>query len=549
MQTATLVLRILSDVAGATTGLDATAGRVDKLNSTMRGLQGPALGVVSTLGAAAIATGRLASEAEQNAGAVDAIFGAHAAGVKANAAAAADGVGLSTSSYNQLAAVLGSQLKNGGTAMDEIAGKTDHLVSQAADMAAAFGGSTADAVGALSSALRGERDPIEKYGVSLTQAAVDAKAAELGFTKVGGALSAEANQAATLSLIMDQTAAVHGQFAREGDTAAGAAERATARLANASAEIGAAFLPAMTAASEALSGFAGWVSQNSDLVLILGGVVGALALGVIGYNAVMTAMPAIQAGVTAAQWLWNAALTANPIGIVVVAIAALVGAIIWLWTTNDAFRNALIGAWNAIVGAVQAAARWITTDLPAGFARAKEGAISQALQLLGWVAGLPGRIAGAIGNLGNLLLGAGRSILDGLQRGLEQKWRDVQNFVGGMGRWIAANKGPISYDLRLLQPAGTAIMTGLIRSLAGEMPNLRRLLATVTNEIAGTSADLDASLNIQPTAANPSRSAPTVNITVNGALDARGVAAQVRDLLTSDARIRGVISTGGVALA
>ncbi|MEQ8154995.1 MAG: tape measure protein [Clostridiaceae bacterium] len=51
---------------------------------------------------------------------------------------------------------------------------------------------------------------------------------------------------------------------------------------------------------------------------------------------------------TIAQWLLNAAMSANPIMIVILVIAALVGALVYLWNTNEGFRNALIGAWNAI---------------------------------------------------------------------------------------------------------------------------------------------------------------------------------------------------------
>jgi phage-related protein len=50
----------------------------------------------------------------------------------------------------------------------------------------------------------------------------------------------------------------------------------------------------------------------------------------------------------AAQWLWNLALDANPIGLVVIAVAALAAGIYLLWTHSAAFRNFWIGAWKDI---------------------------------------------------------------------------------------------------------------------------------------------------------------------------------------------------------
>ncbi|XSS46005.1 hypothetical protein ACQBAU_16340 [Propionibacteriaceae bacterium Y2011] len=117
--------------------------------------------------------------------------------------------------FNELGAVIGAQLKNGGTAMDELGPKTNDLITLGADLSSMFGGTTREAVEALSSALKGERDPIERYGVSLNQAKIDAEAAALGFKKVGGQLSTEAQQAATVSLIMKQTADAQGNFNKE----------------------------------------------------------------------------------------------------------------------------------------------------------------------------------------------------------------------------------------------------------------------------------------------------------------------------------------------
>ena len=71
------------------------------------------------------------------------------------------------------------------------------------------------------------------------------------------------------------------------------------------------------------------------------------------------AMTVAQKAAAAAQWLLNAAMSANPIGIIIVAVAALVAGIIYLWNTNEGFRNAVIAIWEAIVNAFKAAIDWI----------------------------------------------------------------------------------------------------------------------------------------------------------------------------------------------
>lgn len=79
--------------------------------------------------------------------------------------------------------------------------------------------------------------------------------------------------------------------------------------------------------------------------------------------AVNAASLVVRAGImawTAAQWLLNAALNANPIGLVVLAIAALVAALIWAWNNSETFRNIVMGMWEGIKTAFSAAMAFIT---------------------------------------------------------------------------------------------------------------------------------------------------------------------------------------------
>ena len=157
-------------------------------------------------------------------------------------------VGLTQNEFNELGTLIGAQLKNGGTAMDQLAPKTNELIGLGADLSSMFGGTSREAIEALSSALKGERDPIERYGVSLTQAKIDAEALAMGAQKVDGAFSNQAQQAATLSLIMKQTSDAQGNFAKESETLAGQQQRASAGWKNITTSVGGLFLPILTKA-------------------------------------------------------------------------------------------------------------------------------------------------------------------------------------------------------------------------------------------------------------------------------------------------------------
>lgn len=271
--------KLNSQVSG---DLDSSGKKLgSRLGTAMKG------GALAVLGGAALAGAFLksavgdAGELEQSVGAINTVFGDSAKQMHKWSKGAAQSVGLTQNEFNELGTLIGSQLKNGGTAMDELAPKTKNLVTMGADLSSMFGGSTKEAVEALSSALKGERDPIERYGVSLNQAKIDAEAAALGFEKVDGALSDQAKQAATLSLITKQTADAQGNFAKESDTLAGKQQRLSAQFGNFKATLGTALLPVITkvfgflndTALPAVSNLTNSLGKGSPIIKTVGGFV------------------------------------------------------------------------------------------------------------------------------------------------------------------------------------------------------------------------------------------------------------------------------------
>lgn len=97
-----------------------------------------------------------------------------------------------------------------------------------------------------------------------------------------------------------------------------------------------------------------WISEH--LPEIEAGAVGiAVAFATWKFVSLITAVSTALAGMSAAEvlaaaktWLLNTALMANPIGLIVAAIAGLIAAFVILWNKSEAFRNFWIGLWENI---------------------------------------------------------------------------------------------------------------------------------------------------------------------------------------------------------
>lgn len=356
MADAVLAIKIVTDYAQGQKGLEAASGKVGKFQSGLSKLVAPAAGATLAIAAFGKSAVDAASRTEQAIGAVDSVFGKNAGQIKRWAAGAADSAGLAASEYMELASVLGAQLKNMGVPLDQVAGKTNDLVKLGADLAATYGGTTKEAVEALGSALRGETDPIERYGVSVKQADIAAKQAADGTDKLTGKAAKQAKTAALLALVTEQTADAQGQFAREGDTAAVAAQKQAANFENMQSQLGEALLPALTKVTEWMTKLTKWMTKNKTATTIIIGVIAALAVGILALNvalSVYTAITTLAASATLAAWI----AAAWPILAVVAAVALLVAGIIILWKKSETFRKIVLGVWNAIKKAALATGR------------------------------------------------------------------------------------------------------------------------------------------------------------------------------------------------
>ena len=109
--------------------------------------------------------------------------------------------------------------------------------------------------------------------------------------------------------------------------------------------LGEKLLPVMSAATEIGLQMVNWISQNASWL-------GPLATGI--------------ALVTGAILLMNAAMAVNPIALVVIAIGALVGGLIWAYQNVEWFRNGVDTAFSAI----GAAGRWLWNNALAPALRA-----------------------------------------------------------------------------------------------------------------------------------------------------------------------------------
>lgn len=172
-----------------------------------------------------------------------------------------ESMGLAKQSALEAANSFGGLFQVTGSTAEEAATLSQEMTQLAVDMASAKNVGLDEAVQALGSGLRGEAEPMRRFNVLLSEAAIQEQAVRMGIAKTGQELSEGQKVQARYGLIMEQTTDIQGDYARTSDSAANQTRRAGEAIKQAAAEIGQGLLPMLAKGAEKLAEFAGFMSD------------------------------------------------------------------------------------------------------------------------------------------------------------------------------------------------------------------------------------------------------------------------------------------------
>lgn len=216
-------------------------------------------------------------------------------------------------------------------------------------------------------------------------------------------------------------------------------------------------LPAITDVIEKVTDVVTWFNELDDdtkkMIVTIVGIVAAIGpvMAIIGniINVVVKVVKAIKlvkgaiAAVKGAVVAFNAVMLANPIGLVIAAIAALVAIFVVLWNKCDAFREFWINLWEAIKEAfaeVAEAIGEVVSNIAEWFSTLPER-IGEAINaVVDWFAQLPGRISSAISEALNAVANWAQGVYNSLSTGVSQA-------INAVGQWFDQLPSRIGYAL------------------------------------------------------------------------------------------------------
>lgn len=422
-----------SQFDGVVSGLD---NKVGKIGSIMQGI-GQSIGqglanAPAKIGSLLNGAVDKASDLNETMSKTGVIFGQDALpGLEKWASTADKALGQSKQQALDAASTFAVFGKSAGLSGEDLSGFSTNLVGLAGDLASFHNASPEDAIQAIGAALRGEAEPMRRYGVLLDDATMRQKALELGIVQTTKeALTPQQKVLAAQALILEQTKDAQGDFARTSDGLANRQRILKAEWENMQTTVGQKLLPVMLnlmkffmddlvpgigKVIEVVKQVSQFFMEHKEILIgVAAGITVALLPSIIAYTAIM-ASAAVATLAAAAPFIAIAAV-----------IAALVAGVIWAYQNWDWFRIAVDAAVDGIVFAakllwqgIKLAVDVIVTvigTLISWFNVAWDTANSVVDKIVGVFKGMPGALSGALSGVVDFITSPFREAFNAIAR-------------------------------------------------------------------------------------------------------------------------------------
>jgi len=351
----------LSKVNGA---LGDSMTRSEKVGAALKRAAVPATIALGAIAVGAKKAVDAASDLNEQQNKTMVVFGRSGKAMVAWSRTLAESFGLSSRAALEAAGTFGNMLVPMGFSRKAAAGMSKQLVELAGDLASFNNASPEETLDALRSGLAGESEPLRKFGVFLSDARLKQEALKQGLYSGKGALDAHAKAAATMALIMRDTADAQGDFARTSSSAANAQRVQAAETENLTATLGQGLLPYYQAGLALLVKLTKATAGHTTAVKIAIGVVAGLSAAILAANVAIKAYTVAETVAKAATIAFSAAnrammvsLATNPVTLIILAVVALGAALVVAYKKSATFRAIVQGALNGVLAAARALGR------------------------------------------------------------------------------------------------------------------------------------------------------------------------------------------------
>lgn len=430
----------------------------------------------------------IASDLKESVNAVQVSYGDAADEVLRLGENSAKAFGLSQGDLNAYATQFSAFVKTIAGDGGDVVGTLETLVGRGTDFASVFNLEVSEALGLFQSGLAGETEPLRKYGIDLSAAAVEAYALASGISDGTSELTEAQKQQARYGYLLEQTNAVQGDFINTSDELANKNRINAAEWENVQAKIGDAFLPVASELADILS---------NDVIPVIAEL--AEKHGPDLANAFADVLPEltelaedllpqlpglIQAfidGLPFAIQMFQ--LMADTLGPLIENIGGVLGAAqaISDYFTGDLGPAEYLAKLEGIGGGIGDVLSWairFSTELPAHFEMAKVAAGAKIDEIVAFVGSLPGRAMAALGDLGGMLFSSGQAFMGGFLEGIDSMFGEIGARVEDALDWVMgffphspAKRGPLSGSgWTNLQKSGGAFWEQWVGGMGGEGP-------------------------------------------------------------------------------